>query len=50
MPTLEPQDQTPLEAITRNTSPELEAVTHPKPTTIPQQSKKLPDPLVFTSK
>ena len=40
-----------LKADTRNTSPKLAIVTPPiEPTTALQQSEKLLDPLVFTSK
>ena len=35
---------------TRNKSPEPIVVTHPKPTTVPQRSKRLLDPPIFTGK
>ena len=51
MPILGPQDQTPsLEINTRNESPKPIVVTYPEPTTAPQRSERLPDPLIFTSK
>ena len=59
MPTLEPQDRTlSPEMNTRSVSPEPVAAVHPEPiaavhpepTTAPQQSERLPDPLIFTGK
>jgi len=51
MPILGPQNQTPSpETNTQDKSPKPIVTIYPKPTTTPQQSKQLLDPLIFTSK